>query len=267
MVSSRELGLQIPCLCGICHRLGYTILEGDKNTLCSLPACWQMKRNTLAQPLSPTGMYLRLHGWHSSGSLCSDRSGASCEEVSKCQQQGRRESKNLKHFFFLPRGKVCEEWSTNVKGLCPQCWNSVNSSIPSRKQRHKARPCGPGSKVRGKIGLPFGEAPGTQNSHEAHQILYLWWNGYFLAPVRNAAMPHILPAPRLPGGHWHFLQVEKHCWRGAKKQLHGYKKSGSFCQLRVPQSHWVEDSSVARDIEERMEGDFTLNKCWKWARN
>lgn len=62
--------------------------------------------------------------------------------------------------FLLSRGKVFEEQS-NVKSLCPQCWNSVNSSSLSRKQRHKARPCGPGTEVRGKIGLPFGEAPGT----------------------------------------------------------------------------------------------------------
>lgn len=78
--------------------------------------------------------------------------------MSAARKEGEQE---LEAFFFLPRGKVFEDWS-NVKGLCPQCWNSVNSSIPSRKQRHKARPCGPGSKVRGKIGLPFGEAPGTR---------------------------------------------------------------------------------------------------------
>lgn len=47
----------------------------------------------------------------------------------------------------------------------------------------------------GRRGLPFGQAPGTQHSHQANQILNLWLNSYFWTPsASKARTPHIMPA-------------------------------------------------------------------------
>lgn len=60
---------------------------------------------------------------------------------------------------------------------------------------------GQAQNTEGRRGLPFGQAPGTQHSHQAYQILNLWLNSYFWTPPASKARTScILPALVQEGG-------------------------------------------------------------------
>lgn len=91
------------------------------------------------------------------------------------------------------------EMSLRSQAMCRALVQSVvtlqRANVPAGSQGRRPSNADQAQNTEGKRGLPFGQAPGTQHSQQAYQILHLWLKSYFQTPpASKATTPHILPA-------------------------------------------------------------------------
>lgn len=125
--------------------------------------------------------------------------------------------------------------SPQGKGLwgARQCVQSAmtlqRASVPAGSGGSKPGHVDQAQKAEGRWGLPFGQAPGTQHSHQAYQIWNLWLYSYFWTPCASkATILCVLPALVQEGGGI-FLQVEKHSWKGKQETVLMNTEWHPFC--------------------------------------
>lgn len=107
----------------------------------------------------------------------------------------KKEERKERAWFFFSPGEISLRSQAVWRALVQSVVTVQRTEVPvgswGRRPDHVAQ----AQNTEGRRGLPFGQAPGTQNSHQAYQILNLWLNSYFWTPpASKARIPHKMPA-------------------------------------------------------------------------
>lgn len=106
----------------------------------------------------------------------------------------KKEERKERAWFFLPRGNIFEEQAV-CRALVQRVLALQRTEVPVGSWGRRPDHVDQAQNTEGRRGLPFGQAPGTQSSHQAYQILNLWLNSYFRTPpASKARIPHKMPA-------------------------------------------------------------------------